>query len=322
MNVPLPIALIARRLPAVGVNRLAEGFQIREGGPDASPKRLCELAAGSVAIVADPTVSVDQALLEAAGPQLRLIANFGVGYDNIDLQACRRLGVIVTNTPGVLTNATAELALALTLAAARQTYSAEAHLRAERWSGFDPTAHLGRELSETVFGVVGLGRIGLRYAELVGPMAKKILYTARAPKPEQEDRLGASYVELSELIASADVISLHLPASAETAGLIGASEFGRMKAGAIVINTARGSLIDSAALVAALEHGAIGAAGLDVYADEPAVPAELIAAPNCILLPHIGSATTRARDAMSLLVAENALAVLKGAEPANRVSLS
>jgi glyoxylate reductase len=319
MNAPTPIALVARSLPEAGLKRLAEGFRIREGGATATRHQLQELAAGSVAIIADPTVRVDQALLEAAGPQLRLIANFGVGYDNIDLEACRKRGVIATNTPGVLTNATAELALALTLAAARQIYRAEAYLRAERWSGFDPTAHLGRELSGTVFGVVGLGRIGSRYAELVGPLAARILYTARGPKPREERRLGASYVEFEELIAAADVISLHLPAGPETAGLIGAAQFARMKAGAIVINTARGSLLDTAALVAALKQGTIGAAGLDVYADEPAVPAELIDAPNCILLPHIGSATTRARDSMSLLVAENALAVLNGAEPANRV---
>lgn len=319
MNAPTPTALIARSLPEAGLKRLAEGFQIREGGTTATPRQLRELAAGSVAIIADPTVRVDQALLEAAGPQLRVIANFGVGYDNIDLEACRERGVIATNTPGVLTNATAELALALTLAAARQISRAEAYLRAERWSGFDPTAHLGRELSGLVFGVVGLGRIGSRYAELVGPLAAKILYTARGPKPEEERRLGASYVEFEELIAAADVISLHLPAGPETDGLIGAAQFAQMKAGAIVINTARGTLLDTTALVAALEQGTIGAAGLDVYADEPAVPAELIDAPNCVLLPHIGSATTRARDSMSLLVAENALAVLNGAEPADRV---
>ncbi len=211
-----PAVLIARRLPEAGLKRLAKGCEIREGELDATPERLRELAPGVEAIISYPTVAVDAALLDAAGPRLRVVANFAVGYDNIDLDACRRRSVTATNTPGVLTDATAELALALTLAAARQTGRAEADLRAGRWEGLDALGYLGLELSGAVFGVVGMGRIGSRYAELVRPLAAEILYTSRSPKAREEQVLGAAHVELGELLARADVVSLHLPATAET----------------------------------------------------------------------------------------------------------
>jgi glyoxylate reductase len=311
--------LIARALPGAGLRRLEGKCALREGGLEVSPERLRELATGAAAIVSDPTVGVDQTLLEAAGPQLRLVANFGVGYNNIDLDGCLRRGVIATNTPEVLTNATAELALALTLAAARQINTAENDLRAGRWGGLDPGGYLGLELSGMVFGILGMGRIGTRYAELIRPLAAEILYTSHTPKPAQERRLGASRVSLAELLAGADVISLHLPATAATEALIGHRELAEMKHEAILINTARGSLLETTALAEALREGRIAAAGIDVYAHEPEVPDELLRAPNCVLLPHIGSATTRARDAMARLVAADVLAVLGGGEPANRV---
>ena len=254
------------------------------------------------------------------GPGLRLVANFAVGYDNIDLEACRDREVIATNTPDVLTDATAELALALTLAAARGLPAAERRLRAGEWAGFDTTGDLGIELSGATFGIVGMGRIGRRYAELVRPMAGSILYAARDPKPEAESALGAVRAELGELLAQSDVVSIHAAARAETAGMIGAAELGLMRPGAILVNTARGSLVDSEALAAALADGSIAAAGLDVYENEPEVPAALLAAPNCVLLPHVGSATVTARDAMANLVADSVLAVIDGREPPNRIA--
>jgi glyoxylate reductase len=311
--------LIARRLPPAGADRLVAGCSIREGGLDATSERLLELAHGVDAIVADPVVDVGERLLDAAGPQLRVVANFAVGLDNIDLGACRRRDVIVTNTPDVLTNATAELAIALTFAAARRTTEAEADLRAGRWSGSDPGAYLGLELTGATFGIVGMGRIGSRYAGLVAGLAGGIVYTSRTPQASAERDLGAVRIELEELLGRADVISLHLPATPETAGLVGRRELRAMKTHAILINTARGSLVDSAALAEALRDAAIGAAGLDVYAHEPEVPNELLLAPHCVLLPHIGSATTKARDAMARLVAANVLAALRGTEPPNRV---
>jgi glyoxylate reductase len=315
-----PRVLVCRHLLPAGLDLLVQaGCEIREGGLDATKETLVGLAPGSDAIVADPSVPVGAELLDAAGPGLRVVANFAVGYDNVDLDACRERNVAVTNTPGVLTNATAELALALTLAAARRTGEAEAHLRAGRWDGWDPGALLGLELSEATFGVVGLGRIGGRYAELVSDMAGEILYVARSPKPGAERSLGARRVELDELLRRSDVVSLHAPASAETRHLIGAAELDAMQRHAVLVNTSRGPLVDSTALAVALEAGGIGAAGLDVYENEPDVPKELLDAPRCVLLPHIGSATHTARDGMATLAARNALAVLDGDEPPHRV---
>ncbi len=182
-----PRVVVARVLLPAGMELLADACEVAEGGLDASPERVLELAPGAAAIVADPTVAVDERLLDAAGPDLRVVANFAVGHDNVDLEACRRRGVAVTNTPGVLTNATAELALTLTLAAARRTSEAEASLRAGRWVGWDPGEHLGLELSGASFGVVGLGRIGRRYAELIAPLAGETLYVS----PHGQARGGA-----------------------------------------------------------------------------------------------------------------------------------
>jgi glyoxylate reductase len=302
------------------MERLAGRCQIVEGGLDVTPQELLELAPGVDAIVADPTVLVDDALLDAAGGQLSVVANFAVGYDNVDLEACRRRGIAVTNTPDVLTNATAELALALTLAAARRMTEAQADLRAGRWRGWDPGAYLGLELTGATFGIVGLGRIGRRYAELVRGFAGEVLYSSPTHRPEAELELGVRQVELDVLLGSADVVSLHLPATAETAGLIGAKELAAMKPSAVLVNTSRGPLVDSDALARALDDGEIGAAGLDVYEQEPQVPAALLEAPRCVLLPHIGSATTRSRNGMARLVADNVLAVLSGEQPPSRVA--
>jgi glyoxylate reductase len=293
---------------------------VREGGLGATPEAIGELAQGVAAIVADPTVAVGSELLDAAGPGLKIVANFAVGYDNIDLDACRERGVIATNTPDVLTDATAELALALTLAAARGLPAAERRLRDGEWTGFDTTGDLGTGLSGATFGIVGMGRIGRRYAELVRPMAGSILFTARGPKPEAEAALGAARADLERLLCNSDVVSIHAAATAATAGLIGTRELRLMQPAAILVNTARGSLVDSAALATALTDGTIAAAGLDVYEKEPAVPAELLAAPNCVLLPHVGSATVSARDGMAGLVADSVLAALDGREPPNRVA--
>lgn len=312
--------VIARALPSPGRERLVEASTLIEGGLEATAADLRGLVRGAAAIVADPAVDVDDELLAAAGAQLRIVANFAVGYDNVDLEACRRHGVAVTNTPDVLTDATAELALALTLAAARRLGEAEGELRAGRWTGIEPGAFLGVELSGASFGIVGMGRIGHRYAELVAPLAGEILYTSRSPSEEAERDLRAVRLQFPQLLRRADVVSLHLPSTAQTAGLIGAAELQAMSSSAILVNTARGPLVDAGALAAALRGGSIAAAGLDVYEHEPEVADELLQAPNCVLLPHIGSATIRARERMSELVAESVLAALQGAEPHNRVA--
>jgi len=319
MRTSRPVVLVARGLPAAGRDRLAAELEVIEGGLDATAARVRELAPGAAAIVVDPAVAVGEQLLEAAGPALRIVANFGVGHDHVDLDACRRRGVFVTNTPGVLTDATAELALALTLAAARRLTDAAAAVQEGRWTVLDPGAHLGVELTGSCVGIVGMGRIGYRYAELVRPLAKEIVYASRSPSIVAERELGAARLELGGLLEHADVVSLHLPATPGGEPIIGRQELARMKPTAILVNTARGSLVDAAALAQALRGGSIAAAGLDVYEHEPGVPRELLEAPNCVLLPHIGSATTRARDAMARMVAADVLAAVGGEEPLNRV---
>lgn len=314
-----PLVAIARVLLPAGAEPLRERFRVREGGLDADPGSLEALVAGAAAIVADPSVPIGAELLDAAGPDLRVVSNFAVGFDNVDLDACRERGVAVTNTPGVLTEATAELALALTLAAARRMSDAERDLRAGRWRGWDPAAYRGLELRGARVGVVGLGRIGGRYAELVAALGAEVLYAARSDKPDAERSLGARRLELPELLDSAQVASVHAPAGPDTHHMIGRAELDRLGPEGILVNTSRGSLVDSGQLAAALRESRLGAAGLDVYEAEPDVPEALLAAPRCVLLPHIGSATARSRDGMARLAADNVIAVLEGREPPGRV---
>jgi glyoxylate reductase len=313
------VVTIARVLLPAGLAMLEDRAELRVGGEEADEARVRELAEGADALIVDPTVRVDARLLDAAGPQLRAVANFAVGYDNVDLDECRRRGIAVTNTPDVLTNATAELALALTLAAARHLSEAERDLRAGRWLGWDPAAYRGAELSGSTVGVVGMGRIGRRYGELLGGFGVELLYSSRSRKPEVESQLGATATELDDLLRRSDVVSLHAPASPETRHLIDAEAIELMGDRAIFVNTSRGSLVDLEAVAAALRDGRLGAAGLDVYEGEPEVPKAILDAPRTVLTPHIGSATVKARDAMATTVAKNVLAVLDGQEPPNRV---
>jgi glyoxylate reductase len=292
---------------------------LREGGHEVTRAALLELVPGASAIVADPSVAIDAELLDAAGPQLKVVANFAVGYDNVDLEACRERGVAVTNTPDVLTEATAELALALTLAAARRMSDAERDLRTGRWEGWDPAAYRGIEIWGSNVGVVGMGRIGYRYARLAHGIGAQIVYAGPTAKPAAEEELGARRLEFEELLETADVVSLHAPATPETRALIGTREVELIGPDGVLVNTSRGPLVDSEAVATALEEGKLGAAGLDVYENEPEVSPRLLAAPRCVLLPHIGSATIPSRDGMANAVADNVIAVLEGRDPPSRV---
>ena len=318
MNDP-GLVVVARVLLPAGWELLRDRYEVREGGTTGTRDELTELVKGANAIIADPSVPIDAELLDAAGEQLRVVSNFAVGYDNVDLEACRDRGVVVTNTPDVLTEATAELALALTLAAGRRMSDAERALRAGRWTGWDPGAYLGLELRESTVGVVGLGRIGGRFAEMASALGAEVVYAGRSPKPEAEESLGARRLKLAGLCDAADVVSVHAPAGPETHHLIGAAEIDLIGPGGVLVNTSRGSLVDNIAVAAALRDGRLGAAGLDVYENEPEVPRELLEAPRAVLLPHIGSATQRSRDGMARLAAENAIAVLDGRESKHRV---
>jgi glyoxylate reductase len=319
MNGERQLVVIPRVLLPAGLDRLRERYEVREGGLDATREQALEMAPGASALVPDGSVPVDRELLDACGDELRVVANFAVGYDNVDLEACRERGVIVTNTPDVLTEATAELAMALTLAAGRRMSDAERDLRAGRWQGWDPAAYRGIEIWGSTVGVVGMGRIGARYARLAHGLGAKIVYSSRSPKPEAEGELAARRMDLPELLEAADVVSLHAPATSETRGLIGAAELKLIGPTGVLVNTSRGPLVDSEAVASALESGALGAAGLDVYENEPEVSPRLLDAPRCVLLPHIGSATVNSRDGMASAVADNVIAVLEGSEPLSRV---
>lgn len=251
---------------------------------------------------------------ELAGlPRLRIVANCAVGIDNIDLDACAARGVVVTNTPDVLTDATADLALALLLAVARRFKEGQALIERGAWSGWDPRQLLGLELRGATLGIVGAGRIGQAVGRRARAFGMRLCYTARAPKPTFELETGALRLSFDEVLARSDVVTLHVPSLPATRTMIGAPQLARLRRGALLINTARGDLVDEAAVAAALESGHLGGVGLDVFAHEPHVPDALVSHPRAVVLPHLGSATVRTRRAMAALAVRNVRAFLDGA---------
>ena len=308
-----------RELLPVGLEML-EHFDVSTLGLESTREEMFAAAGGAEALVTDLTFPVDGEMLDAAGPQLKVVANYGVGYDNIDLEACAARGITVTNTPDALTNATAELALALAMAAARDLPGAERDLREGSWQGWDPRRWRGFELSDATIGVVGAGRIGGRFLDLVAGFGGHRLYTSRIRKFRLEEQLGARQVELDELLELSDLVSLHLPGGSETHHLIDDRALSLMKPTAVLVNTGRGTRVDSKALIRALEEDRLGAAGLDVFEGEPALDPGFLTAPRVALAPHIGSATYRSRDEMARIVAANVVAVLDGREPPNPVT--
>lgn len=248
-------------------------------------------------------------------PNLKIVANCAVGRDNVDVVAAEMRRVTVTNTPDVLTDATADLAWALILACARHVVRGAALVSSGSWTGWHPELLLGIELRGRTLGLFGAGRIGQAVGRRAVPFGMRILYTARNPRPDFERESGAVRVELSRLFKESDVLSLHAPSVPETKGIINADTLRQMKPDAILINTARGDLVREEALAQALEEGRLGGAGLDVYLEEPAVHARLRAAPRAVLLPHIGSATLETRRQMAAIAVANVQAVLRGDAP-------
>ena len=248
-------------------------------------------------------------------PNLRIVANVAVGYNNVDVVAAEMRKVIVTNTPGVLTEATADLTWALILATARRLVEGVDLVRSGTWTGWHPEQLLGMELHGQTLGLLGAGRIGQAVGRRALPFGLRLLYTARNPKLEFERDTGATRVDLGHLLAQSDILSLHLPATPETKGIINRKTLARMRAGSILVNTSRGDLIREQALAEALESGRLGAAGLDVYTDEPAIHPRLLAAPRTVLLPHLGSATAATRRKMAAIALANVQAVLSGQPP-------
>ena len=310
--------VVTGRIPEVAVDQLRAEHDVDAWSAAESISRdeLLSRVVGADALVTLLTERVDAELLDAAGSQLRVVANVAVGYDNIDVPACRERGVLATNTPGVLTEATADIAMALILMATRRTGEGERVIRSAqpwKWGMF---YLLGTGLQGKTLGVVGMGGIGQATARRARAFGMDVIYQSRSElAPEIAAELGATRVALDELLATADVVSLHCPYSPATHHLIGAEQFAAMRDSAYLVNTARGPIVDEAALVEALRDGQIAGAGLDVYEREPLVHAGLLELDNVALLPHLGSATIETRTAMATLAAANALAVLRGEQP-------
>jgi glyoxylate reductase len=310
-----PQVFIARRIPDEGLNAIAAVCDV-----DVWPERLPPPAEilrqrvrdcdGLVSLLTD---RVDAALLDQA-TRLKVVSNFAVGFNNVDVPACTARGVCVGNTPGVLTGATADIAVTLLLAAARRLGESSLDAREGRWITWEPLGWLGQDLGGRTLGIVGMGRIGFATAKrLHHGWGMKVLYTARSDKPDADRELGARRVEMDALLAESDYISVHADLNAATRGLFGAEQFRKMKRTAVFVNTSRGPLVDQGALAEALRDGTIFAAGLDVTDPEPLPPEhELYTLPNCVIAPHIASATVATRNAMARLCANNLLAGVKG----------
>ena len=308
---------ITRRIPDVGVEQLqAAGLELHlhdSEVPLAREALLERLQTGFSALLITLGETVDEAFLDAAGEGLKVIANFAVGTNNIDLAACTRRGVAVSNTPDVLSDATADQALSLMLSVARRTLAGHDLVTSGEWTGWAPTQMLGLDISGKTLGIVGMGRIGRAVAQRAQGFNMRVLYHNRSRDRDAEQRYGAQYcAELHDLLTACDVLSLHCPLTDETHHLIGAAQLARMKPTAILINTARGPVVDEAALVEALQKGQLWGAGLDVFEFEPRVTNELKSLPNVVLAPHLGSATEGARSAMAELCAEAIIRGLNG----------
>jgi glyoxylate reductase len=305
-----PSVLVTRRLPSSVIARLQSASEVDLWtAKEAIPREeLLARVAGKQALVCLLTDTVDAAVLDAAGPSLKVVANVAVGYNNIDVAACRARGVVATNTPDVLTNACADFTWALILAITRRLSEGERVVRAGAWTGWALDYMLGTELRGKQLGIVGMGRIGHAVAERAPVFGMQVAYSARRPV----NLAGASYLPLDRLLATSDVVSLHCPMTDETRHLIDETALMRMKRTAYLINTSRGPVVDEAALARALRDGRLSGAALDVYEREPIVHPDLLTLENVLLIPHLASATTETRTAMADLAVSNALAVLEG----------
>ncbi|HEY2783395.1 MAG TPA: D-glycerate dehydrogenase [Fimbriiglobus sp.] len=312
---PKPKVFVSRRIPDAGLKRIQEACEA-EVWPDRLPppaEVLREKVRDCVGLVSLLTDKIDAALL-AAAPKLKVVSNFAVGVNNIDLAACAARGIPVGNTPGVLTDATADIAVTLLLAAARRLGESGTDAKEGRWLTWEPLGWLGQDLVGRTLGIVGMGRIGFAAAKrLHHGWGMKVLYTARTDKVEADRELKAKRVELDQLLLESDFVSVHADLNPTTQGLFGAKQFGQMKKTAVFVNTSRGPLVDQGALADALRKGTIFAAGLDVTDPEPLPPShELFTLPNCVIAPHIASATIATRDAMATKCADNLLAGVEG----------
>ena len=322
----MPLIYVTRAIPQAGVQRLAEAFgreAVRVWDHDRPNPRenLLEGVQGADAILAILTERIDGEVMDAAGGQLRVVANMAVGYDNVAVPDATQRGILVTNTPDVLTETTADLAWALLLSACRRVGEGERMVRANEWKGWGPLQLLGTDVHGKTLGIFGMGRIGQATARRAGGFNMRVLYTARNRlSPEVESSLGAEFVDKDRLLAESDIISIHCPLTEATRHAFGAAEFAKMREGAVLINTARGPVVDEAALAVALREGPLRAAGIDVYEREPEIHPGLMACENAVLAPHLGSATEATRARMATVAADNIIALLNGERPPNPVN--
>ena len=313
---PLSRVFVTRKIPAAGLVKIVAGCDAQVWEDPWPPPRdvLLRNVAGCQGVLTLLTDQVDAEFLDAAGPQLKVISNFAVGINNIDLVEATQRGIRVGHTPGVLTEATADVAFALLITAARRIVEAQDYVRSGAWQTWEPRGHIGQDLCGRTLGIVGMGRIGFALARRCQRgWDMRILYHDRVRNEQAEQVLNAERVDFETLLAQSDFVSVHTDLNATTHGLFNAAAFAKMKPTAVFINSARGPLHNQRDLFEALQNGTIFAAGLDVTDPEPILPDDpLLQLPNCVLVPHIGSATTSSRNAMAEIAADNLLAGLRG----------
>lgn len=317
-----PRVLVTRQLPGEALGRLGKLVELRVWEDELPPPReaLLELVRGVDGLITLLTDRVDRPLL-AASPTLRAVSNVAVGYDNIDVPACTARRIPVGNTPGVLTETTADFAFTMLMGLARRVAEADAYVRAGRWRTWSPTLLLGSDIHGATLGLVGLGQIGAAMARRARGFGMRVLYVNRHARPELEAELGLKRVDKATLLAESDFVSLHVPLNAETRHWLGRAELAAMKPGAMLINTARGSVVDQAALAEALAQGKLGGAALDVTEPEPLpMDSPLLKLPNVLIAPHIASASHATRGRMASMAVDNLLAALDGRRPPHCVN--
>lgn len=313
-----PRIAVTGRIPDAGFELLHEAGEVVAWDSLDVPtvEQVHDMVKGADGVLTLLTTKVDDAFLDAAGPQLKVVANVAVGYNNIDVAACAKRGVICTNTPGVLTDATADIAMALILMSTRRLGEGERVIREQQPWQWGMFYMLGSGIQGRQLGIVGMGDIGKALARRAKAFGMTIAYSNRKPvSPQIEAELGAQFMSQDELLATSDVVSLNCPYSPATHHLMSTAQFQNMRPSAFLVNTARGPIVDEAALVEALQTGQIAGAGLDVFENEPAVHPGLLECDNAVLIPHLGSATQETRAAMARLAAHNAVNVLAGVEP-------
>jgi glyoxylate reductase len=313
---------ITRRIPDEAIELLEEHFHVEINSQDRvlTSEELLEKVKGVDAVLCVITDNINKEVFEAAGSKCQIFANYGVGYNNIDIDAATKSGVIITNTPGVLDDATADLAWTLLMVVSRRIVAADKFTRNGAFQAWDPMMFLGKDITGKTLGLVGAGRIGFNFAKKAKAFNMKILYTGLKHNYKIEKELDAIFVDKETLLKEADFVSLHVPLLPSTTHYMGEKEFSMMKKTSVIVNTSRGAVIDEKALVKALKQGEIWGAGLDVYEHEPEIEPELLDMNNVVIVPHIASATMETRTNMGLIAARNIIKVLMGEKPDNCVN--